>query len=418
MRIETLCTGDELLTGLTSDTNSRFFQEALLARSGLTVRRGLVVGDNQADIVEALKDCARRADVLLVSGGLGPTADDITVDCAAEALGVPLVESAEAWAHIEARFAARQVKLTPNNRRQARVPQGAEVVLNSQGSAPLFIIRLGGCQCFFVPGVPSEYRHLVGTQVLPRLENLARERAALSGVRLLKSLRCINLPESHLDALVQPLMAKHPTVTFGFRTKPPENHLKLLALGASRSDAVEALAAAEADCRRVLEPHVFGVDEETLPEVVGRLLMARGERVAVAESLTGGAVCEQLSTPPGASAWFAGGSATYHDDNKAQWARVPPTLISAHTAVSEQVAYAMAEGIRAAAGAQWGLSLTGVAGPSGGSEEKPVGTVFIGLATPTSTQVARHRLHGDRMRVRRFATMTAIDALRCALEQK
>ena len=171
MRVEVLCTGDELLTGLTVDTNSPYFMEQLLPH-GEQVARTTVVGDVREEILEALRTLSAREDVVLVSGGLGPTADDLTAECAAEAAGVPLVESAEALAALEARFARRGILLTPNNRRQARVPRGAEVVLNPNGSAPMFVLRLNRATLFFLPGVPREYRSLVDTEVLPRLKRL------------------------------------------------------------------------------------------------------------------------------------------------------------------------------------------------------------------------------------------------------
>ncbi|MBL8938393.1 MAG: competence/damage-inducible protein A, partial [Archangium sp.] len=206
LRIETLCTGDELLTGLTSDTNSRFFQTLLLEQCGLTVRRSTVVGDVRADLVEVLDTLAARCDVVLVSGGLGPTTDDITIECAAEAAKVELVEDERVMAHIRARFEKRGIALTENNRRQARIPLGSEAVLNDEGSAPLIVQQRGGCTFFFVPGVPREYRHLVATFVVPRLAALSKR----SSVTKLRVLKTMGVPESHLDAKVQPLLAKHP----------------------------------------------------------------------------------------------------------------------------------------------------------------------------------------------------------------
>jgi nicotinamide-nucleotide amidase len=410
VRIETLCTGDELLTGLTSDTNSRFFQALLLERCGLTVSRGVVVGDVRADIEEALAAAARRCDVLLVSGGLGPTADDLTAECAAHVAGVPLVEDAAAVAHLEARMRARGIALTPNNRRQAQVPQGAEVVLNAEGSAPLFVLQLGRCTAFFVPGVPREYRHLVEAHVVPRVA--ARAPGRLQVLRLLKT---VGLPESHLDARVKPLAERYPSVTIGFRTHLPENHLKLLARGATEAEARATLAAIEAEARALLGDHVFGADDETMPGVVLQALTRRGEWLAVAESCTGGLICELLTDVPGASAALYGGAVAYANAAKTTWAGVPAALIAQHGAVSEATAAAMADGIRRVAGVQWGLGTTGIAGPGGGTPEKPVGTVFIGVASSAGTTVRRFQFHGDRERIRRFTAHAALDLLRLAL---
>lgn len=411
MRIETLCTGDELLTGLTSDTNSRFFQTLLLERCGLTVARGTVVGDVAEEIEEALSAAARRCDVLLVSGGLGPTADDLTAECAARVAGVPLVEDAAVLAHLEARLKARGIAMTPNNRRQARVPRGAEVVLNAEGSAPLFIVKLGRCTAFFVPGVPREYRHLVEAHVVPRIAALAPGQP----VRVLRVLKTVGLPESHLDARVRPLADRYPSVTIGFRTHLPENHLKLLAEGATEAEARATLAAVEKDARALLGDHVFGADDETLPGVVLGALERRREWLAVAESCTGGLICELLTEVPGASRALYGGAVAYANAAKSRWAQVPEEFIAQFGAVSRETAGALARGIRAAAGTEWGLSATGIAGPGGGTPEKPVGTVFIGVSSAAGETVKQFHFPGDRERVRRFTAHAALDLLRLAL---
>jgi nicotinamide-nucleotide amidase len=413
MRVEVLCTGDELLTGLTVDTNSPYFMERLLPH-GEQVARTTVVGDVREEILEALRTLSARADVVLVSGGLGPTADDLTAECAAEAAGVPLVESAEALAALEARFARRGILLTPNNRRQAQVPRGAEVVLNPNGSAPMFVLRLNRATFFFLPGVPREYRGLVDTEVLPRLKRLRTERPDASFLAF-RLLRTVGLPESHLDARVAKVAAEHRDVAFGFRTQAPENHLKLMARGRTQQEADLALAAAEQASRAVLGLHVFGQDDERYPEVVGRLLSGRGETVALAESCTGGRIADLLTSVPGASAWFPGGAVVYANAMKEAWVGVRQQTLVAHGAVSEEVAREMAEGVRAAAHATWGLSVTGIAGPTGGTAEKPVGTVFTALAGPVWTRVQKHRLAGDREQVRTFSAAAALEMLRLAL---
>ncbi len=413
MRIETLCTGDELLTGLTSDTNSRFFQALLLERCGLTVRRSTVVGDVREDLIEALDTLAARCDVVLVSGGLGPTTDDLTIECAAEAAGVTLLEDPVVMEHIRARFEKRGIALTDNNRRQARVPEGSAAVLNAEGSAPLVIQRRGACTLFFVPGVPREYRHLVESFVIPQLE--AMTASSRSTVTRLAVLKTMGVPESHLDAKVQPLLAKHPAVTFGYRTHAPENHLKLLARGSSVDEVKQVLAAAERDARSLLGDVVFGAGDDTLAKVVGRVLVAKRLTLAIAESCTGGLISAACTEVPGASDWFIGGAATYAASAKTIWAHVPASLIEAHGVVSEEVARAMATGVRTVLSASCGLSVTGYAGPTGGDEVNPVGTVFIGVATPERVFVEKHRFGGDRARVRLFAAATALDALRRAL---
>ena len=412
VRIETICTGDELLTGLTSDTNSRFFQEALLDRTGLTVRRGAVVGDRRDDIIAALNEAAARSDVVLVSGGLGPTSDDLTAECAATAAGVPLLESSAALRHLEQRFKDRGIVLTDNNRRQALVPQGAEVVLNAEGSAPMFIQERGSCVLFFVPGVPREYRHLVTEHVVPRIA----ARKGSTEVRKLALLKTVGLPESHLDARVKPLAEKYPGVLFGFRTHPPENHLKLLATGSTQAEASALLEQVVAEARTILGPTCFGRDAQTLPGVVLDALKQQKQFLALAESCTGGMMAQQLTAEPGASDAFYGAACTYLEDAKTQWAGVAEGLLAQYGAVSKETAEAMAKGVLARTGVQWAVSTTGWAGPSGGDAKDPIGTVYLGLAGPFGVKVEKHRFHGDRERVRAFATATALDLLRKALE--
>lgn len=412
MRVETVCTGDELLTGLTSDTNSAFFQTRLLERLGVQVQRSTVVGDVREDIIAALTEAASRADVVLVSGGLGPTTDDLTAECAAKALGVPLEEKPEVLEHLEARAKARGFVLTPNNRHQALVPRGSEVVLNAVGSAPMFGLRFGACTLFFVPGVPREYRHLVEHEVLPRLEKLSPP----SEKRVLVVLKTLGLPESHLDAKVSPLGPQHPHVLFGYRTHAPENHLKLLASGKTEAEAAERAKACAVACRALLGPHVFGEGEETLAGVTLAALKAKGQTLAVAESITGGRVAAELTQIPGASAVLLGSGVTYVDAAKQRWARVPQGLLDTHGAVSREVAQAMAAGIRDELGTDWGVATTGWAGPGGGDEANPVGTAFVAVAGPHGAQVERHLFKFERELVMRFVAHAAIDLLRRTLE--
>jgi nicotinamide-nucleotide amidase len=408
VRIEIICTGDELLTGLTSDTNSRFFQQQLLDQAGLTVRRSVTVGDRRDDIIEALDAAAARCDFVLVSGGLGPTSDDITAACAAEAAGVKLVESQAVLSHLETRFKSRQLTLTPNNRRQAEVPEGSEVIQNEEGASPLFIQQRGACTLFFVPGVPREYQHLVERHVVPRIVATA----ARPTVRVLRLLKTVNLAESHLDARMAPLVSRHPRITFGYRTHLPENHLKLLAEAPTLAEARAALAAAELEARAALGETCFGADDETLPSVVLAALRARHETLALAESCTGGLIASLLTDVAGASDVLWGGAVTYAEAAKTQWARVSPQLLAEHGAVSSACAEAMARGIREATGTQWGLAVTGFAGPGGGTAADPVGTVYLGVSSQRRTHVERLRFYGDRARVRRFAAHAALNLLR------
>ncbi|HLL55476.1 MAG TPA: nicotinamide-nucleotide amidohydrolase family protein, partial [Myxococcaceae bacterium] len=316
----------------------------------------------------------------------------------------------------QARFRERGIAFTPNNARQAQVPQGAEVVPNRFGSAPMFILRLGVCSLFFVPGVPREYKGLVDTEVLPRLKAWI-ERQPVRVHRAFRLLKVVGLPESHLDARVAPLAKDHPRIVWGFRTQAPENHLKLMAEAPTQAEADAALEAAYRACVPLLGEHLFGEEDEQFPDVVGRLLRARGETLAVAESCTGGMVAELLTATPGASDFLVGAVVPYHERMKVRWAGVREATLAEHGAVSEKVALELAVGARLEARTHWGLSTTGYAGPDGGTAEAPVGTVFVGVSGPGKhVEVARHRFGGDRERVRVFAAYAALDLLRRHLQ--
>ena len=411
MRVELLCTGDELVTGLTPDTNSPYL-EARLFELGIKVGRVVLVGDVREDITRGLEEAASRSDVVIVSGGLGPTADDFTAECAAAAARVPLVEDAGTLRFLRERAQQRGRELTPNVARMALVPEGSEVVPNPVGSAPLFIVRLGACRLFFLPGVPREYRALVDGEVLPRVR-AELERRPERTWRAFRLLRTVGLPESVLDARVAPLAVAHPRVVFGFRTHAPENQLKLMAEAPSQAEADAALAAAEAAARAELGVSVYGADQDTYAGVLARRLTEARATLAIAESCTGGLIASQLASVPGASAFLVGSAVVYTERMKTHWAGVPPEMLERHGAVSRPVAVALAEGIRASCGTTYGLSVTGVAGPSGGTPEHPVGTVYCALAVEGGpTRCERFSLSGDRELVRLFAASHALELLR------
>ncbi|WP_375771425.1 CinA family nicotinamide mononucleotide deamidase-related protein [Archangium gephyra] len=411
MRVELLCTGDELVTGLTPDTNSPYL-EARLFELGIKVTRVVLVGDVREDITRALKEAATRSDVVIVSGGLGPTADDFTAECAAAAAGVPLVEDAGTLQFLRERAAKRGRELTPNVARMALVPGGSEVVANPVGAAPLFIVRMGGCRLFFLPGVPREYRALVDGEVMPRVREELEQRPGRT-YRAFRLLRTVGIAESVLDARMAPVAAAHPRVVFGFRTHAPENQLKLMAEAPSQAEADAALAAAEAAARRELGLAVYGADGDAYAVVLGKLLTEAGATLSLAESCTGGLIAAQLTAVPGASGFLLGGAVVYTEPMKTAWAGVPPELLARHGAVSAPVAVAMAEGIRAACETTYSLSVTGFAGPTGGTAENPVGTVYCALAGEgIPTRCERFSISGDRDLVRLFAASYALELLR------
>ncbi len=405
--VELLSTGDELLTGQVVDTNSTWLMDRLWDL-GVMVRRKTLVGDDRQDLLAAVRETTARADLVVMSGGMGPTEDDLTAECVAAVLGVPLELHEPSRQVIAERFRKLGRTLTPNNEKQARFPRGAEVIPNRFGSAPGFRVTVGRGELVCLPGVPVEYRGLCDEWVLPRLA------ARLGEVPAARVVKLFGVPESHADHAMRPVMDDPASagVRFGFRAHWPEVHVKWTVPGPDAAARADALLAR---VRGIFGDAVFGEGKQELPELVVGRLAARGERVALAESCTGGLVAELVTSVPGASAVLDLGVVTYANEAKERILGVPAALLAAHGAVSEPVARAMAEGARAAAGAAWGIGVTGIAGPSGGTPEKPVGTVHLALAGPAGTQAAVRLYRGDRERIRRQAAFEALDLLRRAL---
>ena len=396
-----LSIGDELLSGETVDSNSSYLDGLLEAR-GWSVVRHLTVADEEADIAEAFTEASRRGALVLSTGGLGPTQDDLTMAGLARALGCPLVLHAPTLEFIKARFRSFGRTMTPNNERQARVPAVGEVLVNEAGTAPGFTAELNGARIYLMPGVPREVRWLMQHQILPRLPE-----GALGRTR--RTLKVVGVGESRLEHDILAVVKAHPEVRFGYRTLGLENHVKLVAEGEA---GAARIAAAEAELRAVLGARIYGTDDEVLDQVVGAALLAAGQTVATAESCTGGLVAKRLTDVSGSSAYFLGGVVAYADAVKVAALGVPVELLAAHGAVSEPVVRAMAEGARARLGADWGLATTGIAGPTGGTPDKPVGLVWMAVSGPGGTVSGEVRFPGSREQVRTGAATAVLDALR------
>jgi nicotinamide-nucleotide amidase len=375
---------------------------------GLLVRRKTLVGDDRTDLDAAVRECCGRSDAVVMSGGLGPTEDDLTAEVVAGVAGVPLELHEPTLAAIQARFLALGRTMTPNNARQARVPRGAEVHPNRFGTAPGFSLRIGRATLTCLPGVPVEFKGLCDEAVLPRLA------ARLGAVPAARVVKLLGVPESHADQLMRPIMDDPACrgVRFGYRAHFPEVHLKWMVGG---PEAEARAAAIEARVRAIFGESIWGAGKEELPALVVKRLSARGERVALAESCTGGLVASLLTEVPGAAVALDHGVVAYADAMKAEVLGVPRQLLEAHGAVSEPVARALAEGARRVGRAAWGIGITGIAGPDGGTAEKPVGTVHLALAGPGGTQAWQRKFGGDRSRIRRAAAFDALDQLRRAL---
>lgn len=387
--VEALSIGDELLDGRLADTNSQHLGDAL-APHGLTLARVTAVDDDVATIAEAVLEAAARADVVVTSGGLGPTTDDLTARGVARAAGCDVRLDEETLAAIARRFAERGLDMPDNNRRQAELPSSGEVLGNEAGIAPGFATRVGGAEVFSLPGVPREYRWMLANKVLPRV--LGRLAARVGEVVERRSLRCLGITESRLDAALAELSRRNPDVLLQYRTSFPENHARLVVRGRDARAVAERADALAAEARAAIGGACYGIGERSLAERLVSALIERGRTVAVAESCTGGLLGKALTDVAGSSAAFRGGVIAYANDVKERLLDVDAELLARHGAVSEEVAAAMATGARALLGVDYALSVTGVAGPGGGSEDKPVGTVCFGLAGEGGVETKRRLL--------------------------
>jgi nicotinamide-nucleotide amidase len=399
--------GDELLRGEIVDSNKSFLSERLLQLE-LETARHVSVPDDAAAIEEVLRDAARRARVVLVSGGLGPTRDDITTEVAAKTFGRSLVRDAVALAEIAAFFASVGREMAPNNAKQADFPEGADVLHNPLGTAPGFMLEAEGALLFFMPGVPRELYRMVDEQVLPRIQ----ARLGNGGVVRAALLRTFGMGESNLDHLLADLVRGDPDAQLGFRTQFPDNLVRVVVRGPDAAAAERKLAALVREVRERIGDLVIGEGEEGLEQVVGRLLAERGRTLAVAESCSGGLIANRLTDVPGSSRYLLAGLVTYSNASKVRELGVPAELIERHGAVSEPVARAMAEGVRRATGADLGLATTGVAGPDGGSTDKPVGTLWLALADAQGTLCHRYQLMAERWRNKQMTSELALDWVR------
>jgi nicotinamide-nucleotide amidase len=409
MRCEILSTGDEVLTGQIADTNAAFLSDQL-GSLGFVVARHTTVGDDRAMLATVFRELGARADIVLCTGGLGPTLDDLTTEVAAEVLGVGLKLDEAALAYMEGLWARRGRTMPENNRRQALLPEPAEVLPNPIGTAPGFTVKIDRASFFFMPGVPREMKQMFAEQVTPRILRMRAEPSVFD-VRVLRS---FGLAESAADQALAGLEERFPGVKLGFRAHFPEIQIKLTVKGPDRDAAGALLDAAEAEVRGRLGAHVFSTGAP-MEEVVGDALRRAGATLATAESCTGGLVSQMITEVPGSSEYFDRGFVTYTNQAKMEMLGVGEEILREHGAVSEPCARAMAEGARARAGTTHAISVTGLAGPGGGTPDKPVGLAFVGLAAPEHTVVRRLRWPGHRQQIRQICAMTALDLLRRTL---
>ncbi len=406
MRAEIIATGTELLSGGIVESNSVFLSEELLLL-GIETAFKTIVGDDEKDMEETFRRAMERAGLIIITGGIGPTEDDITRKVIARLVKKRLVLNEDGLKAIHARLAGRGRDVIVANDRQALIPGGARLLQNPVGIAPGFFLAEEQAFIAVLPGVPSELKAMF----LEVLKPVLTERLAGKVFIRRRTLHTFGLSESGVNQAIQDILRKSAPVV-GLCAKETGVDIRIIARGTGAEQAQQLADRTEAAIREKLGDAVYGVDGQSLEEVVGALLKQRRLKLAVAESCTGGLIGARITTIPGSSEYFERGAVTYSNTAKTEMLGVPAELIERHGAVSSEVAAAMAKGIRDAAKTDLGLSVTGIAGPGGGSEQKPVGLVWVGIAGKDGIKTADYRFLGDREQIRMKASQMALDIVR------
>ncbi len=407
MKIEIIAIGNELVAGEIENTNSSYLARELTLR-GFEISTITSVGDDEWAIENALLRSRDQADGTIVTGGLGPAQDDITAKSAARAFKCPLVLNKEALQKIREHFEQRGMEMPPSNEKQAFLPQHAELIPNPIGTAPGFMMSLRAKWFIFLPSIPGEMKALFHENVLPMLE---KRRTGGHHYRV-KILKVFGLDESLLADQLQGIHPEDYSAALSFSSHFPETRLRISVRGKSIEESENKLTSVEKFILDQIGDCVFADDSATMEEIVGHLLRSKKATLAIAESCTGGLLGHLLTSVPGSSAYFERGIIAYSNQAKTSLLNVPEDLLIQVGAVSAPVADKMAEGIREISGATIGLGITGIAGPSGGTPEKPVGTVFIAIACAAGTASEEYHFVGDREQIKMASAYTALDWIR------
>ncbi len=415
MNAEIISVGTELLIGAIVNTNAKFLSEKL-AENAIDVYRQTTVGDNVERIVSSFKEAASRADLLITSGGLGPTADDVTLEALSRFISKPLVMHTPTYRYILSRLKSRGFPMTKLVSKQCFLPKDAKVLQNNYGTAPSVLcetsVQNKKILILVLPGPPRELEPMFIKQALPLLKKILR----LPKINfLIRTVRITGITEAEVAQKVPGLLHLKPPVTVGIYAKPAEVELKIMVKNNSAIKAGKSAGQIEKKIRERLKEKVMGVDGDTLSSVVGRLLKNKRKTLAIAESCTGGLASRMITETPGSSGYFLGGVVTYHNRIKTIELGIPPQLIKEKGAVSENVAKKMAEHIRLKFNADYGIGITGIAGPSGGSVKKPVGLVYIVIASRKKLTCYRKQFFGSRIEIQSRAAHHALDLLRLEL---
>jgi len=410
VRAEIISVGTELLLGQIVDTNAAYLSK-ILPEYGVDLHYRATVGDNESRLADALRFALKRSDIVFTIGGLGPTADDLTKETVAKVMGDEMMMHEESAALLRKFFAARGIEMPETNLKQALMPRRGRVLPNPMGTAPGAVFEGDGKAVILLPGPPREFIPMVNAQVVPYLKERVGEGAGIIRSRVL---RIAGMGESTVAEMVSDLLeGSNPTVAP--LASPGEVHLRITAKADTVADAVEMIDEMDRKITAILGEHIFGRDDETLEQIVVKKLIERGLTLALAESCTGGLIGNRITDVSGSSATLLAGIISYSNQAKKDILGVDEQLLDKYGAVSEQVAKAMAEGARKVTGADVALSVTGIAGPTGGTETKPVGLVYIALSSDNGTVAHEHRFSGSRFDIKLRSSQTALDMLRTYL---
>lgn len=414
MKIGILTIGNELMNGRIADTNASFIAREA-NQQGWSVEAIMSVGDDFAAIKNRLDYLLAMTDVVICSGGLGPTSDDITTEAIAQAFGLPLYTDENVLNFIKEIFIKFNFRWMENNAKQAMFPEGAEVIPNARGTAPGFCLPVKGKFIFVIPGVPAEAKLMITNGIIPAL----RKHFPQDELYIIKqTIRTFGLSEAAVDNRVKDIDFNSLGVSIGFYPVFPENHIVLISQSQNREEAQKNLQKALDDVSSRVQDYIFAYGDTTLEEVIAGLLIEKKLTIAVAESCTGGMITSRLTDVSGSSDYLERGLVTYSNTAKIGMLGVPSEIIEKHGAVSEETARLMAEGVRKLAGTALGLSSTGIAGPTGGSPEKPVGTIYIALADSRQTICRHYSYRWDRKRNKEVFSETALFLLKNYLQGK
>ena len=408
MKIGILTIGNEFTSGRIADTNTAYLAREFHVR-GWEVAAAMSVGDSSGDIRGALDCILSVSDGVVVTGGLGPTADDITTAAIAEIYGLRLFMDEAVLQTIKDRFASRGLRWTDNNAKQAMFPEEAVPLRNPVGTAWGFCLKRVGKPIVVLPGVPMEVKKMVPEVVIPLFE---KEDPAGEKAMVVKTVKLFGLGEALIDEALADLKYDHEHVSIGFYPRFPENHIVITSWHNDRAQADENLAEVLKGVQERLRKNIYGYDEDTLEGMIAALLTERKLTISVAESLTGGLLADRITNVPGSSAYFERGVVTYSNRSKTELLGVPEEVLKEHGAVSKEVAVLMAEGVRKASGTDIGVSTTGIAGPAGGTDKKPVGTIFIAVSDGKRTICRDFSFKWERRRIKEITTQWALELMR------